>query len=158
MMSVSISGLPAEWSLLKSWWPLFSALPTPDPRNHPNMRFLIPIFLREQHRRRDFQNVHITAGVHFSWKNSLHFIFCKSLHTAEGQGPISSTHQNITAMFIAATPVFCLTGFATIITLRSSLCRMGVAASNQEFRELPNKATDATLYYFAGRGLADQIR
>ena len=38
------------------------------------------------------------------------------------------------------------------------LYRMGVSASNQEFRELPNKATDATLYYFAGRGLADQIR
>jgi hypothetical protein len=35
---------------------------------------------------------------------------------------------------------------------------MGVAASNEETREKPNKATDATLYYFAGRGLADQIR
>jgi hypothetical protein len=35
---------------------------------------------------------------------------------------------------------------------------MGVAASNEETREKPNKATDATLYYFAGRGFADQIR
>ena len=35
---------------------------------------------------------------------------------------------------------------------------MGVGASNGEAREIPNKSTDATLYYFAGRGLADQIR
>ena len=35
---------------------------------------------------------------------------------------------------------------------------MGVGASNGEAREIPNKSTDATLYYSAGSGLADQIR
>ena len=60
-------------------------------------------------------------------------------------------------MFVDAL-VFCLTGLAVSGPSQQSLCRMGVSASNQEFRELPNKATDATLYYFAGRGLADQIR
>ena len=35
---------------------------------------------------------------------------------------------------------------------------MGASSSNEELREKPNKDTDATLYYFAGRGLADQIR
>mmetsp|Transcript_22009 Transcript_22009/g.21268 ORF Transcript_22009/g.21268 Transcript_22009/m.21268 type:complete len:243 (+) Transcript_22009:87-815(+) len=34
---------------------------------------------------------------------------------------------------------------------------MGASASSDDF-EIPNKATVATLYYFAGRGLADQIR
>ena len=62
-----------------------------------------------------------------------------------------------TLMFVDAL-VFCLTGLAVSGPSQQSLCRMGVSASNQEFRELPNKATDATLYYFAGRGLADQIR
>lgn len=29
---------------------------------------------------------------------------------------------------------------------------------NDAFKEMPNEDTDASLYYFGGRGLADQIR
>jgi hypothetical protein len=35
---------------------------------------------------------------------------------------------------------------------------MGASSSSDDIKEIPNKATVATLYYFAGRGLADQIR
>lgn len=35
---------------------------------------------------------------------------------------------------------------------------MGASSSSDDIKEIPNKLTVATLYYFAGRGLADQIR
>ena len=35
---------------------------------------------------------------------------------------------------------------------------MGASYSADEFKEKPDPKFDATLYYFAGRGLADQIR
>lgn len=35
---------------------------------------------------------------------------------------------------------------------------MGSSVSSDEFKEKPDEKYDATLYYFAGRGLADQIR